>query len=100
MGHITCYKCTKDRCVEICGKCRQVTKYQLVQIILEKDPVYLSEDSRHKRGRKEKLTMDQKGDLAYAHKMGETLRDLAKKYNVSPATAFRAYHKTYDNWKV
>lgn len=103
-----CFKCEKrtndkDANKHICASCREVLKVDLVDLILGVTPIYLSEQNRHKTGRKSKLTATQKHDIFYEYQRGNTsVRKLAKKYGVSVGTiskhiptATRTQPKTY-----
>lgn len=46
-----CYKCTRPKSIKSCGRCRKVLKFQMVKILLNQDPIYLSEQTRNKHGR-------------------------------------------------
>lgn len=43
-----CYSCDKAICIEVYGRCREIHKYELVKLILEVDPVYLSKSNHNK----------------------------------------------------
>jgi hypothetical protein len=51
MNCFSCYKRTGKHNIdkETCGACREVLKIDLVNIVLELDPIYLSESNRNKR---------------------------------------------------
>lgn len=83
-----CYKCSDvtgnwkfDK--EICGKCRKVLKVDLVHIILEMEPIYLSETNRNKNGRPGSLTADQENNIKNDRKRGMSFGAISKKYKIS-----------------
>lgn len=93
-----CFTCTEKtgdykRDKLICARCREVLKVDLVNMVLELDPVYLSEANRNKGGRKPKLTADQMNRLYYDHMLGGGVRRLAKQYGVRLATVSRIINK-------
>ena len=98
MKRIHCFQCHKTVTVQNCGKCREITKSEIVEILLGMDPVYLTERNRNKKGRKSKLTATQKSDLAAAHRYENlSFEVLGKRYGIHSSTACRIYHKEYDN---
>lgn len=97
-----CYNCDKrtgdyhaDK--EICAACREVLKVDLVNKVLELDPVYLSESNRYKKGRKPKLTATQKNDIYHEHRRGASMDQLAVKYGVSKTTICNTVNKEAQN---
>ncbi len=94
-----CYVCDKlsdnyetDKIT--CASCRDVFKIDLVRLILELDPVYLSESNRNKRGRKKKLTATERNDIWSIYKNHEkSMSALSKEYNVSKSTIFNIIHE-------
>lgn len=73
----------------ICGRCREILKVDLVDLLQERMPVYLTEMNRNKKGRPCKLSYSQKSSVKYKYKyksIGATT--LAKNYNVSRATIY------------
>ncbi|HZK52959.1 MAG TPA: hypothetical protein VFC84_01960 [Desulfosporosinus sp.] len=76
-----------------CGRCREVVKIDLVRIITKMEKIYLTETIRHKDGRKYKLTDMEQQDITYAHKTGQSMDELAKKYKVSKGTIFNVLHR-------
>jgi hypothetical protein len=98
--NLKCYTCNKKtndykRDVRICGSCREVLKVDLVNLVLELDPVYLSEQNRHKSGRKSKLTAEQKQDAKYRHLCGESFAAIAKDLGVCKTTIYNAAKRAY-----
>lgn len=97
-----CFTCTKLTGNEktdksICASCREVLKIDLVRVVLDLDPIYLSESNRNKRGRKPKLTADEMNDIKCAYENPPvngkiSMRDLAKKYEISVGTVSRIVH--------
>ncbi|MFL0198144.1 hypothetical protein ACJDU8_21630 [Clostridium sp. WILCCON 0269] len=79
-----CFKCDKitgeyEKDKDICAKCREVLKIDIVREVLQLDPVYLSENNRHKSGRPRKLTATEESDIYYAYKRKEmSMGELAK----------------------
>lgn len=97
-----CYTCDKhtgdyNADKEICAACREVLKVDLVNMVLDLDPVYLSESNRNKKGRKPKLTATQKNDIYHEHMRGTSMDQLAAKYEVSKATIYNTVHKEAQN---
>lgn len=88
-----CFTCNKEKDLQTCARCRDVLKIDLVRIVLEMTPIYLSESNRNKKGRKPRLTATDQHDITYAHKNGKSMGELAKKYKVSRATIFNTVHK-------
>lgn len=75
----------------ICAACREVLKVDLVNMVLDLEPVYLSESNRNKNGRKQKLTATQKNDIYHEYRQGHvSMNQLAKKYGVSKTTIYNA----------
>jgi len=71
-GFMHCFTCDKltdnyEANKRTCASCREVLKIDLVQIIKEMDPIYLSESNRNKRGRKPKLTANEVYDIQCAY---------------------------------
>lgn len=95
MQCFTCNELTGDYNTDLqtCARCREVLKIDIVRILLEMDPIYLSEKNRNKKGRKPKLTATEKHDIIYDRKNGKSMGELAKKYKVSKATIFNTLHK-------
>lgn len=92
-----CYTCNKNKSIEVCGRCREVLKYDLVQIVLEKDPIYLSEGNRNKEGRPKKIgSCDKRAEIYEEYNRVHSYRKLAAKYKVSKTTIERIVkeHKT------
>lgn len=95
---IACFSCDKHIDVTTCGACREITKHLIAGILRGTERVYLTETTRHKRGRKPKLSLDKQEELTKERIIkGYTFRKLAKKYKVSPATANKVYHKRKAN---
>jgi len=86
----TCVKLTGNskKDTSICASCRDVLKVDMARIILEMDPIYLHEGNRNNSGRSPKLTATEQHDIKYAHRNGQSMGKLAKKYGVSKATIF------------
>ena len=94
---VYCHRCKEDRSVSTCGKCRKITKSDLVKIIFgDVDRVYLDEGNRKKNGRKKIHTGMTRRTIAYKHKMGESYRDLGDKYHVSSTSVYRYYQQFKD----
>jgi DNA-binding MarR family transcriptional regulator len=90
-----CYTCNKPKDKKTCAACREVLKIDMVKLLLELDPVYLSEGTRNKRGRPHKLNATQRHDAWYAHNhQGVSIGKLAKKYGVSKGTIHRIVQST------
>lgn len=93
-----CFKCEKrtDDYLKdkyICASCREILKVDLVNAVLELDPIYLSESNRNKKGRKHKLSATEENDITWAHKKNEeSMGSLAKKYHVSKSTIYNIIH--------
>lgn len=92
-----CFSCDKlsgeyktDKTV--CASCKDVLKIDIVLLLLERDPVYLSENTRNKKGRKPKLTATQQHDIKWAHKRGQSMASLADEYNMSKGSIHRIVH--------
>lgn len=93
-----CFSCTKrtgnrEIDIEICAKCQDVQKIDLVELLLERDPVYLSESTRYKAGRAPKLAPDECRAIYAAHEEGVSMGKLAAKYGVSKGTIFNVIQK-------
>jgi recombinational DNA repair protein RecR len=85
-----CYSCTKHKSLKTCGACREVKKIDLVNLVLERDPVYLSERTRNKAGRKHVLTTQQEKEIQVDRFFfGTSIRKLARQYHVSVATVHK-----------
>ena len=49
---MVCDDCTKNSSIEICGRCREITKYDLIQMVLglyEEPKAILLENQRNKK---------------------------------------------------
>lgn len=94
-----CFSCKKrsgkySEDKHTCGICRETVKIDLVRMVLELDPVYLSEGNRHKTGRKSRLTLTERYDIAQAYKDGTaSMGALAKKYKMSKSRIFNIVHE-------
>lgn len=87
MWDMKCYSCDKPISIEVCGRCREVLKYDLVKLILEKDPVYLSESNRNKCGRPKAIkSCDKRYDIYKEYEKVHSLRKIAAKYGISKTT--------------
>ena len=74
--------------LQICGRCREVMKIDLVRIITKMEKIYLTETMRHKEGRNSKLTTKEQHDIKIARRNGKSVTDLAKEYKVSRGTIY------------
>lgn len=84
------YEADKDTC----AACREVFKIDLVRIVLELDPIYLSERTRNKTGRPRSIRKaDDRHDIKQKHRQGVSLAQLAKQYGVGRSTIHRIIHK-------
>lgn len=82
-----CYSCDKVISIEVCGRCREVLKYELVKLILEMDPIYLSESNRNKCGRPKAIkSCDKRYDVYKEYEKVHSLRKVAAKYGISKTT--------------
>lgn len=99
MKRVACFQCEpEDINVQVCGRCRELTKHDIALMLREEVPIYLNALNRNRKGRKSKLTATQKSDLAAEHRYkGTSFRDLGEKHGISGSTACRTYHKEYDN---
>jgi len=89
-----CHRCKKVKDVSTCGKCRKITKSDLVKILFgDEEPVYLDEGNRKKDGRKKIHTGMTRRTIAYEHKMGKSYRDLGDKYHISSTSVYRYYQQ-------
>ena len=79
--------------LKTCGHCPKVKKIDLVEIVLEMDPIYLTERTRNKSGRKPILNADKQNDIKNKYRHGSTIGKLAKEYGVSRATIFNTVNK-------
>jgi hypothetical protein len=86
----TCVKLTGNlkKDTSICASCRDVLKVDMARIILEMDPIYLHEGNRNNSGRPHKLTPTEQHDIKYAHRNGQSMGSLSRKYGVSKTTIF------------
>ena len=74
----------------MCARCREVLKYELVQLVLEMDPVYLSESNRNKNGRPKKIkSCDKRYEVYEEYLKVHSYRKVAQTYNISKSTAER-----------
>lgn len=95
-----CHKCKEDRSISTCGKCRKITKSDLVKMLFDEDnPVYLHEGNRHIDGPKQIHTDMTRRTIAYEHQMGKSYRDLGEKYGVSSTSIYRYYQQFKHNWE-
>lgn len=76
-----------------CASCREVLKIDIVRLLLELDPIYLSEGNRNKKGRPPMLTATEQSDVISAYKNGKIMENLSKEYNVSKTTIYNFVHK-------
>ena len=85
-----CFSCDKNKSIEVYARCREVLKYELVQIVLEKERIYLYESNRNKDGRPKKISScDKRAEIYEEYKKGSSYRKLARKYDVSKTTIER-----------
>ena len=98
---VYCYKCevqnykTWQAKVSECGSCRRVKKADLMQLVLQLDPVYLSESNRNKKGAPKKLSSDDKlniGVLYIDNPKENSYSKLAARFGVSKATISNVIH--------
>ncbi len=95
-----CYRCKEDRSIYTCGKCRKITKSDLVSMLFDdENPVYLHEGNRHKSGQKQIHTDMTRRIIAHEHKMGKSYRDLAEKYHISSTSIYRYYQQFKSEWE-
>ena len=77
-----------------CANCREVLKIDIVRLLLELDPIYLSESNRNKKGRNPKLTDTAQSDISYEYsKGGISMKTLAIKHCVKKTTIFNIIRK-------
>lgn len=91
MKALYCKDCKKDS-VSNCGKCRYITKFELVEIAKNKK-VYLREKNRYKGGKKNALSDSEEFYLSVAHYHGESFGKIAKRYGIGKSTAHAIYHR-------
>jgi len=77
----------------ICGKCREVLKNDLARIVLEMNPIYLSEDNRYRKGKSSTITDKERHSIKTAHENGKTMRELVKEYKLSLGTIFNIINR-------
>ena len=97
---IDCYECNKitskyEKNKEICGRCRQTLKIDIVMDLMGKIPVYLDEDNRNKNGRPRQLTFNQGLQISRMRNHGHSLRKIARVMGVSHSTVKRALSGSY-----
>lgn len=79
---------------ETCASCREIFKIDLVRLVLELDPIYLSERTRNKHGRPRTIhKADDRHDIKQKHRQGVSLAQLAKQYGVGRSTIHRIIHE-------
>lgn len=90
---MVCDDCTKNRSVQVCGSCREITKYDLVQMVLGEyifPKVILDETQRNRTGSRscKKLSIDSlKYSIIWYHKNTNlSYREIAKELGVSVGT--------------
>lgn len=95
---IKCFKCSqltghRNTDLQTCARCREVLKIDLVRVVLEMDPIYLSERNRNNKGRRPKISgATVLNDIRIAYQNGQSMGKLAKKYKVSKGTIFNIVH--------
>jgi hypothetical protein len=91
-----CTKLTKDFDADkpTCAACRKVLKIDLVRLVLELDPIYLTERTRNKTGRPRAIS-DPNDCHAIQQKYmaGASMGQLAKEYGVGRSTIHRVVHE-------
>lgn len=88
-----CDNCDKNRSIETCGRCRQITKYELVQMVLglyvEPEAILLT-TQRNKTGsrscKRPPIDSLRSSVLWYHKNTNLSYRQIAKKVGVSPST--------------
>lgn len=97
---IACYDCVKNKSKEVCGACREVLKFDLVNMVLGMDRVYLSESSRNKKGRPS-VTNDEKirYAVAKAYKKHESYRKVGEMFGMSKSSVGKIIKGYGENMK-
>jgi len=87
---MNCFSCEKIKEKDyqarkaICGRCREVLKVDIVDLLRKTIPIYLTEINRNNNGAPLKLTLSQRSSIKYNFKSGKVSAiNLAKKYGVS-----------------
>jgi transcription initiation factor TFIIIB Brf1 subunit/transcription initiation factor TFIIB len=90
-----CKKLTSDYQTDklTCASCREVFKIDLVCLVLELDPIYLSERTRNKTGRPRTIRgATARHDIRQKYQSGVSIGKLAKEYKVGRTTIHRIIH--------
>lgn len=95
---MVCDNCIKNKSIEVCGRCREITKYELVQMVLglyETPEVILLKDQRNKTGSrscKKPLIDSLEYSIKFYYDHGYTYRQIATKQGVSVGTVYNVVH--------
>lgn len=84
---LKCYKCPDVPGVRECGRCRLVLKYELVELLLEMDRIYLTESTRNKEGRPSKTKDEYINHKVYTRYLElKSYRKVGIEFNMSKDT--------------
>lgn len=95
---MVCDNCIKNKSIEVCGRCREITKYELVQMVLglyESPEAILLKNQRNKTGSRscKKLPIDAlEYSIRYYYEHGYSYRRIAKEQGVSVGTVHNVIH--------
>lgn len=93
-----CDNCIKNRSIEVCGRCREITKYELVQMVLglyETPEAILLKEQRNKTGSRscKKLPIDAlEYSIKFYFNRGDSYRKIAKYLSVSVGSVYNVIH--------
>jgi hypothetical protein len=97
---LPCKDCNESKTVAVCGKCRMITKSDLVEMLLDNDnPPYLDKYNRHETGRKRIHTGMRRRSIAYQHHIGRSYRELANENKISHMSVKRYYEEYRKYWE-
>lgn len=95
---MVCDDCTKNRSIKVCGRCRAITKYKLVQIVLgfyETPEAILLKNQRNKTGSRscKKPSIDAlEYSIKFYYNRGDSYRKIADYLGVSIDTVYNVIH--------
>lgn len=95
---MVCDDCIKDKSIEVCGRCREITKYELVQMVLglyEIPEAILLKEQRNKTGSRscKKTTIDAlELSIKYYYDHDYSYSQIAAKLGVSKGTVYNVVH--------
>ncbi|NRT78653.1 helix-turn-helix domain containing protein [Clostridium beijerinckii] len=95
---MVCDNCIKNKSIEVCGRCREITKYALVEMVLglyETPEAILLKNQRNKTGSRscKKPSIDAlENSIKFYYNRGDSYRKIANYLGVSIGTVYNVIH--------